>query len=247
MKRILVFQHVAYEILGTLHPLLKKAGFRIRYANFGRRHHAIEMNRYDGLVILGGPMGVYEADRYPHLLDEIKAIQQALHDDKPILGICLGAQLIAAALGANVKRSPNREIGWYDVSLTEEGKRDPVLGELQSPERIFQWHQDSFEIPSEAVWLARSEACPQQAFRYGDKVYGFQFHLEVDEQMIERWLKVPAHRSELEVFGGKDLPDTIRSHTAHHIARLKAVSQKVFSRYIDLVCTKRRTILLGSR
>src|SRR3954466_15879822 len=119
MVRVAVFQHVAHEILGTFHPLLKDAGCRIRYINYGREHHApIDMRRYDALVILGGPMGVYESDRFPHLRDEIKVIQQAIELNKPVLGICLGAQLLAAALGSEVRSSGVKEIGWYDIHLT---------------------------------------------------------------------------------------------------------------------------------
>ena len=242
MKRVLVFQHVAYEILGTFHPLLKKAGFRIRYANFGRHPDlTIDMERYDGLIILGGPMGVYESKTYPHLTEEIRSIRQAIQSQKPVLGICLGAQLIAAALGAEVKLGTNKEIGWCDVTLTADGKKDPILGEMEKTEKLFQWHRDVFQIPDGATWLAKSEACPNQGFRYGDKVYGFQFHLEVDEHMIERWLNIPDHKEELFALSGNELPNKIRSETHEHLHRLKELSRKVFSRYIQLFSTKRRT------
>lgn len=245
MKKVLVFQHVAHEILGTLHPLLRQEGFRIRYANFGRGDHPdLNVESYDGLVILGGPMGVYEADKHRHLADEIRAIQDAIARDKPVLGICLGAQLIAAALGAKVEKGPTKEIGWYDVSLTEDGAKDPVLGCLSPTEKIFQWHQDFFELPKDAVWLATSPACKYQAFRYGANVYGFQFHLEVDEPMIERWLRLSAHA---ELFRSEFSADAIRASTHTHVSRLKELSAKVFTSYLTSCRTKRRTILLGSR
>lgn len=247
MKRVLVFQHVAHEILGTLHPLLKDAGFRIRYANFGRHPDAkVAMDRYDGLVILGGPMGVYEAARFPHLEIEMEAIRQAIRADKPVLGICLGAQLIAASLGATVTPSHIKEIGWYEVSLTEDGRADPLLKELADCEWIFQWHGDVLEIPKEAVWLASSRACPAQAFRLGEKVYGFQFHLEVDEAMIERWLAVHLNQPDLQLLGGEDHARRIRSDTAKHIQQQTQLGNRVFSRYIDLFSTKQRRIHLDS-
>ncbi len=128
MRKILDFQHVAHEILGNLNPLFKSAGFRIRYVNFGPHPDAQpSLNGTQGLVILGGPMSVDQTDEYPYLLTEVRLIQQAIDHQIPVLGICLGAQLIAKALGANVKRNGEKEIGWYPVFLTEEGRHDPVL------------------------------------------------------------------------------------------------------------------------
>lgn len=247
MKRVLVFQHVAHEILGTLHPLLKDAGFRIRYANFGRDPGTeVAMDRYDGLVVLGGPMGAYEGDKYPHLEVEKEAIRRAIKDEKPVLGICLGAQLIASALGAKVGPSPVKEIGWYEVSLTDEGKSDPLLKDLQPTEWIFQWHGDALELPPGAVWLASSESCAAQAFRVGEKVYGFQFHLEVDEAMIERWLHVHSNQADLMSLGGPAHTERIRAATGKHIRHQTQLGKRVFSRYIELFSTKRRRILLDS-
>ena len=243
MARILVFQHVAHEILGTFHPLLKQAGFRIRYANFGRTPEpVIDMHGYDGLVVLGGPMGVYEAATYPHLFHEIHCIQQAVRQHKPVLGICLGAQLIAAALEAEVTRHRETEIGWCDVSLTQEGKSDSLLGGLKPTEKIFQWHGDTFELPKGAVWLARSEACAHQAFRFGDKVYGFQFHLEVDEPMIDRWLLIPENQGQLPTGAA----EKIRQDTKKHVAHLKGLSENVFSGFLNLFDTKPGRTILGS-
>jgi GMP synthase (glutamine-hydrolysing) len=136
-------------------------------------------------------MSVNQTDEYPYLLTEVRLIQQAIDHQIPVLGICLGAQLIAKALGANVKRNGEKEIGWYPVSPTEEGRHDPVMRHFEDKEHIFQWHEDTFKIPANAVRIACSPLCENQAFRYGENVYAFQFHLEVDEPMIERWLRVP--------------------------------------------------------
>src|SRR5262245_17436193 len=198
MRRLLVFQHVSFEILGTLHPLLKARGFRIRYANFGRHPEAQpEVGRYNGLVVLGGPMNVDDLERHPHLAVEVDLIRQAIEQGLPVLGICLGAQLIAKALGAPVSANGGKEIGWYEVSPTPAAKEDPLFRDFDEVEKIFQWHSDTFELPAGAVPLATSRACRRQAFRYGANVYGFQFHLEVDEPLIERWLTVPEHCAEL--------------------------------------------------
>jgi len=246
MKKILVFQHVAYEILGTLHPLLKEAGFRIRYVNFGRDPQLKpNVDRYDGLVILGGGMNVHETTKYPHLLTEMNSIERAIKRKMPVLGICLGAQLIAATLGAKVKANARKEIGWFDVALTPGGQSDPLFGHFKKSESIFQWHGDTFSLPEGAVHLASSEMCQNQAFRYKNNVYGLQFHMEVDAPMIERWLKIPHHLDELK--SEKLDIEEIRQQTKAHIDNLIKLSQKTFSLYIDLFSTKARRQFLPSR
>src|SRR3989338_4237248 len=176
MAKILVCQHVPYEILGTLDPLFRGAGFRIRYINFGRfPHERPSLENYDGLVILGGPMNVDQVREHPHLKTEVGLVGQAFKKDIPILGICLGAQILAKALGAEVKKNREKEIGWYDVSLTDVGHKDSVLKHFQKTEKIFQWHGDVFDLPKGAKHLASSSTCKNQAFSYGEKVYGFQF------------------------------------------------------------------------
>lgn len=247
MKKVLVFQHVAWEILGSFHPLLKDAGFRIRYINFGRDPHAKpKVKEYDGLIVLGGPMGVYEHDKHPHLHTEVHCIRDAIEQGKPVLGICLGAQLIASALGAEVKPNGTKEIGWYDLSLTEAGKKDPVLGHLGDREKIFQWHGDTFGIPKGAEWLAKSDACTNQAFRYGEKVYGFQFHLEVDETMMQRWLAEPSNLKEIEELGGPGHLQQIKTDTPKYTARQTELSNAAFGKYIALFGTKKKRTVLGS-
>jgi GMP synthase (glutamine-hydrolysing) len=124
VQRLLVLQHVAHEILGTLDPLLKRAGFRIRYVNFSRQPDLQpSLDGYDGLIILGGPMSVNDSDRLPHLSREMQLIEQAMKRYLPVLGICLGPQLIAKTLGAAVYPNREKELGWYDVAPTDDAKR----------------------------------------------------------------------------------------------------------------------------
>ncbi|HEV8713973.1 MAG TPA: gamma-glutamyl-gamma-aminobutyrate hydrolase family protein [Candidatus Binatia bacterium] len=248
MRRLLVFQHVSFEILGTLHPLLKARGFRIRYANFGRHPHARpEVTRYNGLVVLGGPMSVDDLKRHPHLAVEVELIRQAIDQGLPVLGVCLGAQLIAKALGAPVYANGGKEIGWYDVFPTPAAQDDPLFRDFGEVEKIFQWHGDTFELPVGAVHLAASRTCPSQAFRYGATVYGFQFHLEVDEPLIERWLTVPEHGAELTEGRGRIDPEVIRHETALYIHRSRSLSDRVFGRFIDLFNLPPKRAALRSR
>jgi GMP synthase (glutamine-hydrolysing) len=246
MRRLLVFQHVSFEILGTLHPLLKARGFRIRYTNFGRHPEARpDVSRYNGLVVLGGPMNVDDCKRYHHLSVEVELIQEAIDQGLPVLGICLGAQLIAKALGAPIRANGGKEIGWADVSLTPAAKDDPLFWDFGEGEKIFQWHSDTFELPAGAVQLATSQACPHQAFRYGTNVYGLQFHLEVDEPLIERWLTVPAHCAELDE--GRIDPESIRHETTLYLHRARHLSDQVFGRFIDLFNLPPKRAALRSR
>jgi GMP synthase (glutamine-hydrolysing) len=162
-----------------------------------------------------------------------------------VLGICLGAQLLAIALGGAVSRNPMREIGWYDVDLTEQGAADPVLSAFAKRQRVFQWHEDGISLPPGAVHLASSPASSVQAFRYGVHAYGFQFHLEVDSALIERWLMVPDNQPVLDDERGHVDPDMIRQQTPKSIDALQALSRQTFSKWIDKFEMKprRRTLL----
>jgi len=232
MPKVLVFQHIANQIQGTLDPLLRRARIRIRYVNYGRHPDARpRLNGYDGLVVLGGPMNVDEADGLPHLRHELDVIREALDRGRPVLGICLGAQLLAHALGAHVGRARQREIGWHDVDFHDAARTDALLGHVGPSERLFQWHGDAFDLPPGAVHLASSESCPQQAFRVGDRAWGFQFHLEVDEPMIERWLSAPENQVQLSAVGGAD-PDRIRRETAERIDRQRELAERVFASFV---------------
>lgn len=248
MRKLLVFQHVPYEPLGTLDGKFKAAGFRIRYVNFARQKRPdIDVQRYHGLVVLGGPMSVYEADRHPHLTLEMEEIRRAIDVGVPILGICLGAQLIAAALGAPVMRHTTKEIGWSQVSPTAAGQRDLLFSSFAPTENIFQWHGDTFHLPDGSELLAESAACKNQAFRYGDRVYGLQFHLEVDEALIRRWLGTPAYRRELAAIGNAADTDSIMRQTRALMGRTEALSDAVFGAFIEHFYRWRRRHPLPSR
>lgn len=246
--KILVFQHVPYEPLGTLDPLLKEAGFRIRYVNFGRDpEHRPSLEGYSALIVLGGPMNSDEIDTFPNLIHEVEIIREAVERDISVLGICLGAQLLAKALGGTVSRNEVREIGWFDVELTAAGEQDPVLSTFERRQEVFQWHEDGIGLPPGAVRLAGSSASHVQAFRFGDHAYGFQFHLEVDESLIERWLTVPENQATLADEAGHTDPDRIRAQTPDRIGPLRELSRDTFSRWVDRFEIKPRRRTLPSR
>ncbi|MGI9237715.1 MAG: type 1 glutamine amidotransferase [Woeseiaceae bacterium] len=246
--KILVFQHVPFEPLGTLDPLLKESGFRIRYVNFGREPESRPaLDRYEALIVLGGPMNSDQIDSFPNLVTEVQIIREALGRDMSILGICLGAQLLAKALGGSVSRNPVREIGWYDVELTEQGVSDPVLSAFKRRQQVFQWHEDGITLPPGAVHLAGSPASAVQAFRYGKHAYGFQFHLEASRRLIDRWLSVPVHQQTLAEERGHISVETIREQTRESIAPLQDLSRRTFTRWIEQFDIEPRQRRLPSR
>lgn len=243
----MVLQHVGHEPLGTLDPLLKAAGFRIRYVNFAREPQASpSLDSYNGLIILGGPMGVYESNIHTHLLTEMKLIEQAIAKNIPVLGICLGAQLIAATLGAQVKKAGLWELGWSDIHLTTAGQMDRLFQHFKSNEKVFQIHQDTFEIPKSSEHLAWSSLCQGQAFKYGEKVYGLQFHLEVDEAMILRWLRRPENQKIIIESQGLFQQDVLEKETHQFIPRSLQLSLQMFSKFIEIFNLPERPVILGS-
>lgn len=236
-KKIIVFQHVPYETLGTFEPLLKASGFAGHYVNLVRDSAPSDprpdLSRYAAMIVLGGPMNVDDTARYPNLATEVEVLREAVNRDMPVLGICLGAQLLARALGGTVRPGQQREIGWYDVELSAAGRADPVLSSFANVQRVFQWHEDNIELPPGCERLAGSAACPVQAFRHGERAYGLQFHLEVDRFLIERWLTVPANQPILDAERGLVDPEVIRRQTQDEIAALEAQSRETFGRWID--------------
>jgi GMP synthase-like glutamine amidotransferase len=186
---VLIIKHIEIEGPGLMEPLLKKKKIPFQVLNLQTGTHLPKLDDLTHIVILGGPMNVYEEDQYPFLREEDLFIKEAIQKGKSMLGICLGAQLIAKALGARVFKAPVKEIGWYDVSLTRIGSRDPLFSCLPKTFSVFQWHGDTFDIPRSAKLIATSHSVPHQAFRFGGNVYGLQFHLEVTKEMIHEWME----------------------------------------------------------
>jgi GMP synthase (glutamine-hydrolysing) len=187
MKEALVLRHVHFEDLGAFHGVLEEAGYRIRYGDAGLEDLSpIDPLGADLLVVLGGPIGVNDAFRYPFLKDELRILDRRLEAKRPVLGVCLGAQLMAHALGARVYPGTAKEIGWGELSLTEEGRKGPLRHFADMT--VLHWHGDTFSLPAGAVRLASSAITENQAFSFGTSALALQFHAEVEEDAFERWL-----------------------------------------------------------
>ncbi len=224
---VLVFRHVPFEDLGLIAPVLESQGVEYEYADrFQASERALSLDGITGIILMGGPMSAN--DDLSYLRRELALIRNAVAAGKPVLGICLGAQLIAKACGANVYPNPVKEIGWFPVSKTPAGREDPLFARLRDPEMVFHWHGETFDIPAGAEWLAFSDACPHQAFRLGASVYGLQFHLEVTPGMIAGWMREPAN--EADVRGLRNVIDPYA-----HADRLREVAGAVFGRWVEFL------------
>lgn len=187
--RIHYLQHVPFEGLGSISTWMTDQNYSLSSTRLYADDFLPTVNDFDWLIILGGPMNIYEEDQYPWLIAEKQLIKQAVEKDKLVLGICLGAQLIADALGARVDLGQHKEIGWFPIKTIEAVQQSKVLEFLPSELTVFHWHGDTFELPEKAIRLAYSESCANQAFLYGDKVLGLQFHLEVDQQGVRQMIE----------------------------------------------------------
>jgi GMP synthase (glutamine-hydrolysing) len=228
MKLCLALRHVAFEDLGTFRPILERRGFEIEWIDAGVDDlEPAAILEAELVAVLGGPIGVYEADAYPFLTAEIELIGRRLRAQRPTLGICLGAQLMAKSLGADVAPGPAKEIGWAPVELTDAGRASP-LRHLENI-HVLHWHGDNFGFPPDCQNLAFTAHCPFQAFEQGRNVLGLQFHIEADANRIETWLI--GHTVELSK--AKIDPGAIRRDTARYGRRLQEIGGRIFNEWLD--------------
>lgn len=233
MSRVLVVRHVGHEGLGTMKRPIE-SGSVVEYVDLFRGEALpSRIDGFDGLVILGGPMGVYEEDKYPFIKAEVRLIEDALKKRVPTLGICLGSQLLAKAAGASVYRSGFKEIGWHDVILTEDSDDDSLFLGLPDKFRAFHWHGDTFDVPKGALMLASSELFPNQVIKVGPSAYGIQFHLEVTERMIREWIEV--NEEELAALSGKVDPKAIIAETPSRIEELGRMGSALAAKFMRMV------------
>ncbi len=233
MSKILVFQHAPHKTLGILDQVMTHYNLRRRYVNFSRGYgKRIHFKKYHGLIILGGSMGVYERERYPHLNYEIEIIQSMHELGVPILGVCLGSQLIAHSFGGEVYPNKEKEIGWYDIKKTILGGYDPLFKDWRDNESVFQWHGDTFNLPVSAKLLMEGHGCKHQAFKLGDTTYGFQFHLETDGPMIKRWLATDQYLNDTKA-NDTELTNKIQKETKIFMLRNQQLAENTFSLFFE--------------
>lgn len=175
-------QHVPFEGLGSIEPSLIRMGCRISSTQLYKVHQLPEVDTFDWLIVMGGPMGIYDEQQHPWLTQEKALIEQAIQQNKKVLGICLGAQLIADVLGAKVAYSGHREIGWFDIQRMPDTTQSILADHFPEQAEVFHWHGDTFEIPAGALHIAASNACRNQGFIYDDRVIALQFHLETTQE-----------------------------------------------------------------
>ena len=174
-------QHVPFEGLGSMEDYFHSHQYTVTSTRLYANETPPQQKEFDCLVVMGGPMGIHDETEYPWLKDEKAFIKASIDANKPVLGICLGAQLIADVMGAQISRNPHREIGWFPISLTEAFTQSPLNAFLPEGSVVFHWHGDTFAIPEGAIAIASSEACRNQGFIYQNRVVALQFHLETTE------------------------------------------------------------------
>ncbi len=245
MKKVMVLRHVPFEDIGRLARLIPAGGLVIEMVDCfdatwdERQRNGFDPAQWAGLVVMGGPMNVDETERYPFLATEVRWLQTAIAAGMPTLGVCLGSQLMAKALGAKVRPNRVKEIGWYEIELLPAARNDRLFAGCQPRETVFQWHGDTFDLPPGAVQLAHTATCELQAFRYGEAAYALQFHLEITAAMVADWLAEPAMCAELAPLDYLDA-DTIRAQTATGLAAMTPVTERVLGGFVGL-CQSRAT------
>lgn len=226
MKKAVALRHLAFEDLGVIEHWLVERGWRVEYRDVGvDTLDQLDLDEIDLLAVLGGPIGAEEDERYPFLPGEVRIIAERLASKRPLLGICLGAQLMARALGAPVRSMGVKEIGYGPLQLTEEGLATPLRHVAGQP--VLHWHGDQFALPAGIPTLAKSSVCPHQAFMVGAHALALQFHLEIDARRIEQWLI--GHTGELAQANIATV--TLRRDAAAHRAGLERVLDAVLSEW----------------
>jgi len=186
MKPFLIIQNDAGEGAGQLQTLLDRRSFESQtHLGWDAEYDKLHVGDFSALIVLGGVQGVYETYEYPYLLNEIALVNQFVVADKPVIGLCLGAQILATALGGDVEQNTQKEIGWFSIELSEEAHQDELMQDLPASSMAFHFHGDYFHLPPDCVKLASSALTQCQLFRYKNNVYGFQYHAEVDQPLIE--------------------------------------------------------------
>ena len=244
---VLVLQHIACEPPGVFEDVLLERGASIHRVELDEGEPLPPARRgFDAVIAMGGPMSVNDEDAFPWLRDEKRLLADTVRAGTPVWGVCLGVQLLAASLGARVYQGPEAEVGLLPVTITPEGRADPVFG--QAPEGLvtLQWHGDTFDLPDGAVRLAGSPAYPNQAFRVA-AAYGVQFHLEVTPAMAREWATVPEYAESLERTLGPGTAGDFLRRIEDHAGEMLGHGRALFERWLDRVVEPRLTTETAAR
>jgi GMP synthase-like glutamine amidotransferase len=234
---VLVLQHITCEPPGAYEDALRDRGCTLHRVELDEGEPLPDWREFDAIVAMGGPMSVNDDGELPWLTAEKQAIGEAVRAGQPYFGACLGVQLLAASLGAEVYPGPSPEVGILPVTLTDEARADPVFQGLPGEFLTLQWHGDTFDLPDGGVALARSPAYANQAFRWGERAYGVQFHLEVDAELAREWAAVPSYAEYLDrVLGPGSLPRLIDELEAN-APDMGSRARTLFERWLDRVGT----------
>ena len=218
--RWVVLQHAEWEGPGIIAREAKSRGLDVEIRRLDLEDEVPEADHVDGLVVMGGPLGAYEEDWYPFLAKECKLLAAVVSQRSPVLGVCLGAQLLAKALGGKVFPGHRAEIGFGSIDLTQTGQRDPLFAGIGNVVPAFHWHGDTFTLPAGAALLASSQMYPHQAFRFGTCAYGLQFHVEPDAKTWAAWRN--------------HLPKGLVENSEAKQLEIEETGQKIISRFFDL-------------
>ena len=232
--RVLVLQHIACEHPGVFSEVMRERGVEPVAVELDRGEPLPDWRDFDGVLAMGGPMGAGDDAEHPWLAAERRLVAEAAGEGVPFLGVCLGVQLLAAALGARVYEAERAEVGLLEVELTAEGRDDPLFAGFDQRFLSLQWHGDTFELPPGAARLARSPLASNQAFRFGKRAYGVQFHLEVTGAMAREWGEVPAYRRSLRETLGEERGPAFIADVERRGGELHPGARRLFANWLDI-------------
>ena len=233
MKRVLALQNTWDDPMGYLGEILQEYGVAYDAIN-AEKEPIPDPPGYDALVILGGPQHANADDQHPYLTREKELLRHIVERDIPYLGVCLGGQLLASALHAPVTRHFMTEIGFYEVELTEEGKRDPLFQGFASSQLVWHWHEDIFALPRGAVRLATSANTFNQVFRFGHRAYALQYHIELTPDMLDTWLRYPDYKKEVVRIVGADGLEQIEQSRLRYYPLYRQHSRMLFENFLKI-------------